>query len=29
MVLLHAWKAATDKDFDPVPANPTTADDPA
>lgn len=29
MVLLHAWKAATDADFDPVPANPTTADDPA
>jgi TRAP-type C4-dicarboxylate transport system permease small subunit len=29
MVLVHAWKAATDPGFDPVPADPTMADDPA
>jgi TRAP-type C4-dicarboxylate transport system permease small subunit len=27
MVLLHAWKAATDPSFDPVPADPTPAED--
>jgi TRAP-type C4-dicarboxylate transport system permease small subunit len=27
--LLHAWKAATDPDFDPVPADPTETQDPA
>ncbi len=29
MVLLHAWRAATDPGFEPVPADPVTADDPA
>jgi TRAP-type C4-dicarboxylate transport system permease small subunit len=29
MVTLHAWRAATEPDFEPVPADPTTADDPA
>lgn len=29
MVLLHAWRAATDPRFEPVPADPTMADDPA
>lgn len=29
MVLLHAWKAATDPGFEPVPPDPTIADDPA
>lgn len=27
--LLHAWKAATDADFEPVPASPTEAHDPS
>lgn len=27
MVLLHAWKAASDPSFDPVPADPTVAED--
>jgi TRAP-type C4-dicarboxylate transport system permease small subunit len=27
MVLLHAWKAATDRGFQPVPADPTAAED--
>jgi TRAP-type C4-dicarboxylate transport system permease small subunit len=29
MVLLHAWKAATDPGFNPVPADPAAADEPA
>lgn len=29
MVLLHAWKAATDPDFEPLPADPAKAADPS